>query len=211
MTKKLLSIINGIYQNSIPFIYKDIDGIWGTKLPKNLLILSGSFNPFHEGHLGMMQKGKDITKLLPVYEISVLNVDKHSLSLNDLFDRLDTFPDKSRILITASPRFNEKSVLFPNSKFLIGYDTALRLLDSKYYSDFVDINNNNIVLDVLEVIRENKCSFIVAGRIDKVGNFRSIDDLEIHHSYKQLFSGIPEKSFRLDISSTQIRGIVNWL
>ena len=56
MTKKLLSIINGIYQNSIPFIYKDIDGMWSTELPNNLLILSGSFNPFHEGHLGMMKK-----------------------------------------------------------------------------------------------------------------------------------------------------------
>lgn len=204
MTKNLLSIINGIYQNSIPFIYKDIDGMWSTESPKNLLILSGSFNPFHEGHLGMMKKGKDITKLLPVYEISVLNVDKPNLLLNDLVDRLDAFPDKSRVLITASSRFNEKSVLFPNSKFLIGYDTALRLLDSKYYSDFVDINNN-IVLNALEVIRENKCSFIVAGRIDKEGKFRSIDDLEIHHSYKQLFSEIPEKSFRLDISSTEIR------
>ena len=209
MTKKLLSIINGIYQSAIPFIYKDIDGIWSTKLPKNLLILSGSFNPFHDGHLGMMKKVKDITKLLPVYEISVLNVDKPSISLNDLFDRLDAFPNKSRVLITASPRFNEKSVLFPDSKFLIGYDTALRLLHSKYYSDFIDKNNNNIVLNALDVIRENKCSFIVAGRIDKGGKFKSIDDLEIHPSYKQLFSGIPEKSFRLDISSTEIRGNVN--
>ena len=63
----------------------------------------------------------------------------------------------------------------------------------------------------MDVIRENKCSFIVAGRIDKVGKFRSIADLEIDPSYKQLFSGIPEKSFRLDISSTEIRGNVNWL
>ena len=188
MTKKLLSIVKGIYERSFPFIFRDKNGIWSSKIPDDLLILSGSFNPLHEGHITMMKVAEEITLMNPVYEISVLNLDKPSLPLENLIKRLKSFPFDAQILITSSPRFNDKSILFPGSKFLIGYDTALRLLDSKYYSDFVDINNKNIVLNALEVIRENKCSFIVAGRIDKVGKFRSIADLEIDPSYKQLFS-----------------------
>ena len=205
MTKKLLSIVKGIYERSFPFIFSDKNGIWSSKIPDDLLILSGSFNPLHEGHITMMKVAEEITLMNPVYEISVLNVDKPALPLENLIKRLKSFPFDAQILITSSPRFNDKSILFPGSKFLIGYDTAVRLLNSKYYSDFSDFNKGDIVLDALEVINQNNCSFIVAGRIDNTNRFKSIGDLKISNFFQHIFSEIPEEKFRLDISSTEIR------
>ena len=159
------------------------------------LILSGSFNPLHNGHIKLLEAAKNMTKLEPFFEISISNVDKRNISLEDLNSRISQFYNIGKILITNSATFEDKSNLFKKSIFVIGYDTAVRILDNKYYEKDMKESLSNI--------KKNECSFLVTGR--KInGKYKYLNDLEIE-DYKGLFSIIPEENFRLDISSTEIR------
>nr|MCC8467141.1 hypothetical protein [Photorhabdus bodei] len=57
----------------------------------------------------------------------------------------------------------------------------------------------------LMTIKNNNCRFLVAGRFFN-NKYHTIDDLmNISKEHRFLFESIPEKLFRLDISSTEIR------
>ena len=56
----------------------------------------------------------------------------------------------------------------------------------------------------LELIEDNKCAFLVAGRIQN-GLFSTLEDLNIPEDFKSLFVEIPESDFRVDESSSEIR------
>jgi nicotinic acid mononucleotide adenylyltransferase len=159
------------------------------------LILSGSFNPLHDGHIGLLKACIGITNQNPFFEISISNVDKKNISLNDLKKRIEQFHNVGKLIITNCPTFEDKSNLFKKSIFAIGYDTAARLMDQKYYE-------NNILKSFLN-IKNNECSFIVSGRSVN-GKYKDLSDINIT-GFKELFTPLPKESFSFDISSTELR------
>ena len=56
----------------------------------------------------------------------------------------------------------------------------------------------------LKSIRTNGCRFLVAGRVEK-GVFRTLADIAIPDDFRDLFVELPERAFRVDLSSTEIR------
>lgn len=161
----------------------------------NSLILSGSFNPLHEGHIELLKASSKEFKKNPLFEISIKNVDKSEINFNDLMDRINQFKSLGKLVVTNSAKFEEKSKIFKESIFVIGYDTALRLVDNKYYSD--DFRKS------LKIIEKNNCSFLVSGRfINK--NYKKPNNINFK-GYDYLFNILSEEKFRIDISSTQLR------
>ncbi len=99
-------------------------------------LLSGAFNPLHAGHRELLevaarQLGGDLC-----YELSIRNADKQPLALEDVQRRWGQF-DGAWLAVTAAATFVEKSRLFPGRVFVVGVDTAERILQTRFYADSV--------------------------------------------------------------------------
>jgi hypothetical protein len=79
-----------------------------------------------------------------------------------------------------APLFTIKAKLFAKSTFVIGYDTAIRLIMPKYYGGEVEM-----ILE-LASMRYRGCSFLVAGRVDSDGAFKIMDDVVLPGPLKNL-------------------------
>ena len=162
-------------------------------------ILSGSFNPVHEGHAAMVRAASVMLDKPVSYELSVANADKPPLEAEEVRRRVAQFSGAAPILLTGVPVFFKKAELLPGCTFIIGVDTAVRLFDKKYYS-----NSATEMLLALQQMRERDCDFLVAGRVDG-DTFRTLADVRIPDGFEPMFTAIPESAFRSDISSTEIR------
>ena len=189
------SLVNG-HISSITYMGSNLVG-----LDKSFKggILSGSFNPMHQGHIELSKLASDMLGVPVAFEISAINVDKPPLQANEIEKRLSQFERSETVILTCAPLFGEKSSIFQNSTFIIGNDTALRLVDPKYYDN--DVQN---MYTSLQKVMDNKCDFLVAGRLQN-SEFKTISDMAIPEAFISLFQGIPESQFRMDLSSTELR------
>ncbi|MBI3944600.1 MAG: hypothetical protein HY321_01650, partial [Armatimonadetes bacterium] len=161
-------------------------------------LLSGAFNPLHEGHRELARAAARILGEPVLFELSLRNVDKPPLSEGEALRRARQFSGQAALALTGAPTFREKARLFPGCAFIIGYDTAIRVVAPRYYAGEADM------WDALREIRERGCRFLVAGRLH-AGAYRTLRDVAIPEDLRSLFSEIPESAFRLDVSSTEVR------
>ena len=158
-------------------------------------IFPGAFNPFHEGHRGMLRVAEEITGEQPALEISIANVDKPPLDYLSMSERgVKDYP----VIFTNAPTFLEKSALFPGTTFIVGTDTILRIDQTKYYADL------QAKQAAFALMAERGIRFLVFGR-DQNDKFVSLSDLSISPALGALCQEVPEHRFRQDISSTQLR------
>ncbi len=176
------------------------DGQFVLSAPPPPLLLPGSFNPVHAGHVSLARVAEELRQQPLAFEISVTNVDKPPLTGTTVKSRLAQFAWKAPVEVTRAPTFLDKSRLFPNTTFVIGVDTAERLVAPKYYGD--DELRMHIALEEIATIG---ATFLVAVRIDAAARVRTLRDVPVPRRYVDLFSEIPEHRFRSDASSSEIR------
>jgi hypothetical protein len=100
--------------------------------------------------LALESTGQEVRTFRPplvVFEIGALNADKPPLPREEIIRRLAQFDAENNPLlaqygitnfavsITSEPLFLEKSYIFKGCNFVIGADTMVRLVNSKYYVD----------------------------------------------------------------------------
>ena len=104
-----------------------------------VVMLPGSFNPLHAGHTTALTSSLELcdpaTNPQGLFELSVFNVDKPPLKMLDLITRLEHFTGQPfPVFLTNTPRFVDKSRVYPGISYVVGVDTVIRLV-SPYYTD----------------------------------------------------------------------------
>jgi len=167
------------------------------------LVLPGSFNPLHEGHITMMQaaaRSVGASEGEVVFELAVRNADKGAAEAAVIARRVEQFRTRNlRVCVTTEALFKGKSEIFQNSRFVIGQDTASRVTDAKYYG-----GTEEGLITAMNELRANGCSFVVAGRVSE-GKFLGVEDVPMPPVLRDMFVGLSEQEFRLDISSSELR------
>lgn len=161
-------------------------------------LLSGAFNPLHAGHLELRAAAENWIDGAVYFELPIVNADKPPLDRATVETRRRQFAEHP-VALTAAPTFVEKSQIFPATAFIVGFDTAVRILDPRFYGQ-----SHTAMRDALGQIRESKCSFLVAGRLSGQ-SFQTLSELPVPTAFRDLFDEIPEASFRRDLSSTRLR------
>jgi hypothetical protein len=166
--------------------------------PVQGVLLSGSFNPLHVGHEQLAHAAGTLLGLPWSFELPIMNADKPPLGYAEIERRFDQFRGLYPVVLSREPLFVGKAALFPGCVFAIGYDTAVRLVDPRYYGGEAGC------VAALESIRAHGCRFVVAGRAAN-GVFHTLDQIAIPAGLRNLFIALPESAFRADLSSSQIR------
>lgn len=164
-------------------------------------VLAGSFNPLHDGHRRLAEVAAKKLGRLVAFEMSIRNVDKPDLDPDEISRRLTQFRDVAPVFITRAPTFEEKAKLFAGAVLVVGSDTAERIAAPRYYGNSIARRDRS-----LAIIREHACRFLVAGRTSAAGGFLTLGGIEIPAPFNELFEPIEEHEFRVDLSSSELRG-----
>lgn len=193
-------LVKKLQQSEISYfgVYDNGRTVCDNSPPK--LLLSGAFNPLHDGHLEMARVAGQLQGEEVAFELAVDNADKPPLETAVALQRISQFAGRYTIFASNAPTFIAKARLYRGAIFIVGYDTAVRILHPRYYGNSVEELEK-----ALDEIRARECRFLVAGRTGEDGVFRRARDLTVPARYQDLFERIPSELFRKDISSTELR------
>lgn len=178
----------------------DPDGTWAEQADsRGLAIVSGSFHPVHEGHFELARVAAEHSGREIAFELPLQNAAKGEVPLVEARRRAAQFAHKAPLLLTRAPLFAQKAALFPGSLFVIGADTAMRVVDPAFYDD-----SQAAMHEALAAIRDAGCRFLVAGRRVR-GEFLTLAAIDVPSGFERLFECLPEEVFRADVSSSEIR------
>jgi len=121
------------------------------------------------------------------------------LPLEEVERRAGQFAGVGPLWVTRCATFEAKADLFPGTAFVLGWDTAVRVIDPKYYGGATGRNA------ALRKLLDRGCRRVVGGRVDAGGAFRVWDAIELDAAFAPLFVALAEADFRADVSSTELR------
>ena len=163
-------------------------------------VLSGAFNPAHEGHLDLARAASEHVGLPALFELPLVNAEKAPIGLFEARLRAQQFAGRGALALTRAALFVEKAELFPGSVFVVGVDTAERILEPRFYG-----GSEDKLRAALGAIGSRGCRFLVAGRLDGADGYKTLRRFKVLAELAGLFEELPEGSFRHDVSSSEIR------
>jgi hypothetical protein len=206
----MMALVGRFLARELELVVVSAGGEASSALPRpaagRLLVFPGSFDPLHEGHTRLAAAAAEAVAARDggaaptlLYEISLANADKGAVDADAAGRRLAQFEGVSAVALTRRALYVDKSELLGPCDFVVGADTATRILDAKYYGGQQGLE------EALDTLKGRDCGFVVAGRLDKRENF-----VQTHaaiagapDAYRDMFLEIAH--FRHDLSSTELR------
>ncbi|MDY3563812.1 hypothetical protein R5W23_005434 [Gemmata sp. JC673] len=167
--------------------------------PRPRAILPGSFNPLHHGHTGLAAIAAARLGVEVHFELSVQNADKPELPPDEVERRVKQFAGVGLVWVTRAAAFEKKADLFPGAALVLGWDTAVRVVNPKYYGGAAGRDR------ALRKLIDRGCKLVVGGRLDPGGAFRVWETPAALAAFGELFVPLTEADFRVDVSSTELR------
>jgi len=167
----------------------------------NVVLMSGSYNPLHHGHLKLARTIEEMTGKRVVFEITNTHPDKGRIPDAEMMRRADQFLKFAPVLLTDNaPLFIDKARRYPGVPMVIGADVMQGILDTRHYGG--RLKN---LFDVLDEFDRLGTVFYVNGRyVNEL--FLTRDDVAVPKKYEHLFLAV---SGRVDISSSELRAKEN--
>lgn len=191
--------LSAVWKGAADCVWSFPDGSLAARPPEPVVgVLCGAFDPLHRGHMELRDVAEQRLGGLVAYELSIANVDKPPLDFLTISHRRQQFTH-APLALTNAPRFWQKSQIFPGMTFVVGSDTAARIIDPYYYA-----GDQAALAAALAMIRQQGCRFLVASR-QVNDQLLTLSDMQIPSDAADLFEAIPEQQFRVDISSTELR------
>lgn len=212
LINKTINNVLFINENWIPNVDLTLLGEYAKEKPK-IIMLPGSFNPFHLGHKSILDTSVSLSSLLAnlpstgIYELCVSNVDKPSMTYNEVMRRLGPFTT-TPIILTNAPRFMDKAKQFPGVSFAIGVDTAIRLVDPKYTN-----GDEQLMIDAIINMTSQGTRFFVNSRTFGIAGVPPSFALKLEPtellSLTKIMDFIPEvlRSFFIEHPNTEFKDI----
>ena len=192
--------IEQLLSGAIPRLTVCPDGRLVQGAPIPAAVLPGSFNPRHAGHVGLAAAAAEILGVAVHFELSAVNVDKPALTADEIRRRIVQFAGQGTVELTRAPTFLEKARLLPGVTFVVGADTAERLVAARYYGGTEA--QMHAALDEMIALGVR---FLVAARRDATGHVSTLAEIAVPPRFATMFTQIPENRFRVDVSSTELR------
>ncbi len=162
-------------------------------------LLSGSFDPLHAGHEALRAAAEEQLGGPVYFELTLRNADKPPLDYLRLERRRAQFTH-APVFVSRQATFAEKARYFAGVTFVVGVDTALRIVEPRFYD-----GGTRGVEAALTSLREAGARFLVAGR-QTGSSFQTLANVPIPAGFDDVFVELPESEFRADVSSTELRG-----
>lgn len=117
-------------------------------LPKGKYsLMSGAFNPPHEGHFGIAQASQEQYHYQTAFEITAEPPHKDALSVQTLLQRAQLLRGYDRLFTGKLPYYIDKARKYPGRPLILGADAMVRLMDPKWglnlgemFGEFYDLN-----------------------------------------------------------------------
>src|SRR5437879_5888957 len=103
--------------NESTWVCHEPDGTLRVGEPRPTVLFPGSFNPLHHGHSTLAEVVAERLGLPVAFELSIANVDKPELTLEEVNRRLEQFHGRHAIYVSRAATFRAKAALFPGCMF----------------------------------------------------------------------------------------------
>lgn len=169
---------------------------------KRLALMSGAFNPLHEGHTSVAQSVMDGHGKTVVYEVTAEPPHKEAMTVQSLLQRAKLLQGHDRLFTKSNPLYLDKARAFLGVPLVLGADAMVRMLDPKWGVS---------VKELLSEFQKLNTKLLVSGRLidDKFVSYVDIlnsIDLKDPSLLSLALDVLSPVDGRVDISSTELRG-----